>query len=141
MSSLPATNIEQQRNGCSFANVMLTLLMTMTCQPPPKPIQELPRFIIRQCQLTAEQEHNFTTAADPTSLQGKQLSTYNLVKQHVYSNDATPLRVIVSGTAGTGKSYLIHCLRLLLKDKVCVVARACHIYIPSKENLIGLITS
>lgn len=25
--------------------------------------------------------------------------------------------MIVSGTAGTGKSYLIHCLRLLLQDK------------------------
>ena len=30
--------------------------------------------------------------------------------------------MIVSGTAGTGKSYLIHCLRLLLQDKVRVVA-------------------
>ena len=30
-------------------------------------------------------------------------------------------RMIVSGTAGTGKSYLIHCLRLLLQDKVRVV--------------------
>ena len=28
----------------------------------------------------------------------------------------------MSGTAGTGKSYLIHCLRLLLKDKVHVLA-------------------
>ena len=38
------------------------------------------------------------------------------------SNETTPLQMIVSGTAGTGKSYLIHCLRLLLKDKVRVVA-------------------
>ena len=28
----------------------------------------------------------------------------------------------MSGTAGTGKSYLIHCLRLLLQDKVRVAA-------------------
>ena len=34
----------------------------------------------------------------------------------------SPLRMIVSGTAGTGKSYLIHCLRLLLGDKVRVAA-------------------
>ena len=33
-----------------------------------------------------------------------------------------PLRMIVSGTAGTGKSYLIHCLRLLLGNRVCVAA-------------------
>ena len=28
--------------------------------------------------------------------------------------------MIVSGTAGTGKSYLIHCLRLLLQQQVRV---------------------
>ena len=33
-----------------------------------------------------------------------------------------PLRMIVSGTAGTGKSYVIHCLRLLLGDRVRVAA-------------------
>ena len=38
------------------------------------------------------------------------------------SDNSSPLCMIVSGTAGTGKSYLIHCLRLLLQDKVCVVA-------------------
>ena len=38
------------------------------------------------------------------------------------STDSAPLGTIVSGTAGTGKSYLIHCLRLLLRDKVRVVA-------------------
>ena len=32
------------------------------------------------------------------------------------------LRMIVSGTAGTGKSYLIHCLRLLLQKQICVAA-------------------
>ena len=37
-------------------------------------------------------------------------------------SDPQPLRMIVSGTAGTGKSYLIHCLRLLLQDKVHVAA-------------------
>lgn len=43
------------------------------------------------------------------------------MQQHL-ENGASPLRIIVSGTAGTGKSYLIHCLRLLLKDKVRVAA-------------------
>ena len=34
--------------------------------------------------------------------------------------DPPPLKMIISGTAGTGKSYLINCLRLLLQDKVRV---------------------
>ena len=38
------------------------------------------------------------------------------------ADESSPLYMIVPGTAGTGKSYLIHCLRLLLKDKVCVAA-------------------
>lgn len=83
-------------------------------------IDELPTFITRHHQAT--QQHRFTTTADPSKLQGKQLATYNLVKAHVESNEHVPLRMVVSGTAGTGKSYLIHCLRLLLKDKVRVVA-------------------
>ncbi len=44
------------------------------------------------------------------------------MKDHLDGNDTLPLRMIVSGTAGTGKSYLIHCLRLLLQSKVRVVA-------------------
>ena len=32
--------------------------------------------------------------------------------------------MIVSGTAGTGKSYLINCLKILLKDKLRVCAPA-----------------
>lgn len=83
-------------------------------------LDELPTFITRNRQTV--QHHQFTTTADPSKLQGKQLATYNLIKDHMESNDSIPLRMIVSGTAGTGKSYLIHCLRLLLQDKVCVVA-------------------
>ena len=83
-------------------------------------LQELPTFITRQRHLA--QEHPFTTTADPHHQQGKQLATYNLIRQHMESTDSAPLCMIVSGTAGTGKSYLIHCLRLLLRDKVRVVA-------------------
>ena len=63
-------------------------------------LEELPTFITRR---QSAQQHVFTTTADPTCLQGKQLATYRLVQQH-----SIPLRMIISGTAGTGKSYLIH---------------------------------
>ena len=83
-------------------------------------IDELPTFITRHRQ--AAQQHQFTTAADPCKLQGRQLAAYNLVKAHMDTDNPTPLRMVISGTAGTGKSYLINCLRLLLQDKVRVVA-------------------
>ena len=83
-------------------------------------LEELPTFITKERE--SAQEHPFTTTANPSCLHGKQLSTYNVVKTHLEGNDTTPLRMIVSGTAGTGKSYLIHCLRLLLQDKFRVVA-------------------
>ena len=75
--------------------------------------------------LLQEQEggqHVFTTSANPANLQGKQQQVYTIVHQHQSANSPPPLRMIVSSTAGTGKSYLIHCFRLLLQCKVLVAA-------------------
>ena len=65
-----------------------------------------------------------TTTAHASHLQGKQLQAYTAVHDHSESSDPNrlPLRMVVSGTAGTGKSYLIQCLKLLLKDRLCVAA-------------------
>ena len=82
-------------------------------------IEEMPSFISRQ-RVSAGQ-CAFTTSADPQQLQGKQLQVYTIVQQHMEAETPSPLRMIVLGTAGTGKSYLIHCLRLL-GDKVRVAA-------------------
>ena len=83
-------------------------------------LEEMPTFITRQRESAAE--HSFTSSADPQRLQGKQLQAYTLVQQHAEAEAPPPLRMIVSGTAGTGKSYLIHCLRLLLNSRVRVAA-------------------
>ena len=58
--------------------------------------------------------------ADPDKLQGKQLQAYEIVQEHFLKelSEREPLRMIVSGTAGTGKSYLIQCLKLLLGDRL-----------------------
>ena len=79
-------------------------------------IEEMPSFIPRQRQSTTHA--TFTTTANPQQLQGKQLQAYTIVHQHKEAVDPPPLRMIISGTAGTGKSYLINCLRLLLQDEV-----------------------
>ena len=55
-------------------------------------------------------------------LHGKQLQVYTIIQQHQSAINPSPLRMIVSGTAGTGKSYLIHCLQLLLQCQLMVAA-------------------
>ena len=83
-------------------------------------LEEMPTFISRLRESAGQ--HSFTTSANPHNLQGKQLHAYNLVREHAEADQPSPLRLIVSGTAGTGKSYLIHCLRLLLDHRVRVAA-------------------
>ena len=83
-------------------------------------LKELSSFLAQQQQSAAQ--HTFTTTADPQKLQGKQLQAYIIVRQHMETKSPPPLRMVVSGTAGTGKSYLIHCLRFLLQDRVRVAA-------------------
>ena len=83
-------------------------------------LEEMPTFLSRQRDSAAE--HSFTTFADPQRLQGKQLQAYTLVRQHAEAEAPPPLRMIVSGTAGTGKSYLIHCLRLILNNRLHVAS-------------------
>ena len=83
-------------------------------------LEEMPAFISHHKQLSPQRV--FNTTANPQNLQGKQLHAYTIVCQHTKANSPPPLRMIISGTAGTGKSYLIKCLRLLLNDQMCVAA-------------------
>ena len=83
-------------------------------------VEESPSFISQQRQAAGQQV--FNTTADPVNLQGKQLQVYTIVQHHHFAANPPPLRMIVSGTAGTGKSYLIHCLRLLIQHQLCVAA-------------------
>lgn len=44
------------------------------------------------------------------------------MKDHYQNTNSAPLHMIVTGTAGTGKSYLINCIRLLLQEQLNVSA-------------------
>lgn len=83
-------------------------------------LEETPSFITNQ--RNSAHQQSFTTTADPTQLEGKQLQAYSIVQNHMNTDTSPPLRMIISGTAGTDKSYLIHCLRLLLQHHVRVAA-------------------
>ena len=87
---------------------------------------EMPSFIAQQHQHYVPQTSG--KSADPEQLQGRQLEAYTVVCEHFEgkmargSDSHPPLQMVVSGTAGTGKSYLIECLKLLLKDHLLVAA-------------------
>ena len=85
-------------------------------------LEEVPSFIRRSREANTTQPRSSYFTINPQLLQGKQRLVYDTVCQHLQSADTEPLWMIVSGTAGTGKSYLIHCLRSLLQDQVRVVA-------------------
>ena len=83
-------------------------------------LQEAPCFITHAKENAQLQVP--TSTADPERLQGKQRLVYDAVHSHMQAEHPDPLRMIVSGTAGTGKSFLIHCLKALLLDCLHVMA-------------------
>ena len=85
-------------------------------------VLEMPSFLAQQRQQYTKECVSLT--ADPAHLQGKQLKAYSIVREHfeVDNSNRQPLTMVVSGTAGTGKSYLIQCLKLLLKEQLIVAA-------------------
>ena len=81
--------------------------------------QECASWITRQRHIinsnTNSEWHRQLPAVDITTLNTKQRHIYNLIESHYQSGDVrNPLHVIVSGTAGTGKSYLISAIAHLL---------------------------
>ena len=84
-------------------------------------LEESPSFIARSKE-RFEAASTQATSVDLARLQGKQLQAYQLVQEHLQQPNSVPLRLIISGTAGTGKSYLIHCLKQMLKEKKKVAA-------------------
>ena len=52
---------------------------------------------------------------NPELLQGNQ-QVYEAVQRQITQHNLEPVRMIVSGTAGRGKSFLIGCLKRLLGE-------------------------
>ena len=82
-------------------------------------LAEAQTFIIRNKESTILTSGIFT---DPQLLQGTQLEAYQIVVEHFTHHKDNPLRMIITGTAGTGKSFLIACLKQLLSNKVKITA-------------------
>ena len=59
---------------------------------------------------------------DINSLNEKQMHAYRLLSSHYTNNDQNPLHMLILGTAGTGKSFLIQAIAQLLLDKCLLTA-------------------
>ena len=64
---------------------------------------------------------NSTSIFDINTCNSAQLPAYSLVKPHHENNVTHPLRMIISGQGGSGKSYVINGLREVLKN-LCILA-------------------
>ena len=81
-------------------------------------------FLIESKAQVLQQQHlqNPPSCVDPAKLNTDQRTVYNSVLDHMNSADNRPLHALVLGTAGTGKSYLIHCLEQILSAQCMVLA-------------------
>ena len=84
-------------------------------------LDEAPTFITRSKD-THTPRQDSVNLPNPDLLQGNQRQVYEAVQRQVTQRNASPLRMIVSGTAGTGKSFLIGCLKRFLREKMMVLA-------------------
>jgi ATP-dependent DNA helicase PIF1 len=64
-------------------------------------------------------ENSLSTIPSPTSLSEKQRQAFEIILRHsVEYEHREPLHMIIQGTAGTGKSFLIHCISHALSASV-----------------------
>ncbi|XP_065837259.1 ATP-dependent DNA helicase pif1-like [Oscarella lobularis] len=89
------------------------------------PLSEAPKFVTEARKKSTLSKKDLVAAADSSLLQGNQKLAYDIVRSH---NELTksgfeckPLRMIVCGSAGTGKSYLINCIKEMLGSE-CILA-------------------
>ena len=115
------------RNGCLCANVVLTSSQISSLNKRwTGHVQLRHKPILRKCHhLSLSNDSLLVSVPSPPVLtlsnsKGNNSKGKNsIVQQHMEAEAPPPLRMTVSGTAGTGKT---HCIRLFLGDKVRVAA-------------------
>src|SRR2546430_9662888 len=94
--------------------VTLIEIMTVRRRYPDLDLEDTPNFIKQACELGIVNDENVTNCAvDCQTLNTNQMRIFKRIESH-YETLITdpaqldPLRLVVMGTAGTGKSYLIN---------------------------------
>ena len=85
-------------------------------------INAMPTWINREKNKSSAQYSCETRTIDTSTFSKMQQVAYQIVSDHFTSGEQNPLRFLIMGVAGTGKSYLIDSLRNLLQGKCKVLA-------------------
>ncbi|XP_028394466.1 uncharacterized protein LOC114518659 [Dendronephthya gigantea] len=90
-------------------------------------LRESPGWISKQRRDAEEQGMQYHTGdqqvvVDPGTLNDKQRLAFDIITASMANDECEPLHMIVSGTAGTGKTYLISALKQVLQDQCIVTA-------------------
>ena len=93
---------------------------------PPETLQECPRWIKLKRQESCSSWNRHLLPTDITTLNGNQKKAYDHICNHYQQLQAgknhQPLRMIICGTAGTGKSYLISAIAQKLQNQCLLTA-------------------
>ena len=79
-------------------------------------------WLSNQKSINDPQWHMEPRMVDVSSFSDNQSIAYNLVRKHVQTENKDPLHLLITGIAGSGKSYVIHAMRNLLQSKCQVLA-------------------
>lgn len=83
-------------------------------------IQSMPFWIEQQKSIAEQENMNQVALVDPLLLNEEQKLAYEIITSHTKFQNMKPLLMIITGQAGSGKSYLIDCLRNFLANS-CIV--------------------
>ena len=93
-------------------------------------INAMPTWLNREKNRSSSHSLCSTRVVDTSTFSEMQQAAYDIVSNHFSYSQKNPLRLLIMGIAGTGKSYLIDSLRNLLQTKCRVLAytgKACFI--------------
>lgn len=79
-------------------------------------------WLSNQKSINDPQWHMEPRMVDVSSFSDNQSIAYNLVRKHFQTQNKDPLHLLITGIAGSGKSYVIHAMRNLLQSKCQVLA-------------------
>ena len=92
-------------------------------QLPQSLLLSCPNWIKQMISQSTDSNHiHNTTPVDITLLNEQQSRAYQLISTHYRNSNQEPLCMLILGTAGTGKSFLIQALAQLLHTKCLLTA-------------------